>query len=263
MKAILSSTLFKVTAIIVTVAALVVTAVNVTVAFFTDAKESTGVFTAGSVYIELTESAVKADERGNLIQDTTKPRVSGSDLSENGESVSVNNYGVIFPGQRIFKDPTVTNIGEDKAWVAVKVIIEDGVGDIHKLFGYVGHDEIDVELLLSGGLLDQNVTVGTWNGIPNVCYNDNYAMIQVANKGQGRYEFIFLMLAPMVKGESVEVFDTFTVNPYFGSDEMAELRELKITVQAFAVQEFGFLSCLEAMTTAFPDRFLTGTNDGQ
>ena len=258
MKAIFSSTIFKIAAIFVMVCALVVMTVNVTIAFFTDSKESTGVFTAGSVYIDLTESAVKSDERGNLIQDTSKPRISGKDLAANGESVVVNNYGVVFPGQTIFKDPTVTNIGEDSAWVAVKVIIEDGAGDIHKLFGYSeDYDDIDIERLLTGGLLDERIYVGEWNGISDVCFNDNYAMIQASNRDQGKYEFFFLMQKPLTSGESVTIFDTFKIDSLFGDAEMKEFRELKITIQAFAVQEYGFLNCLEAMSRAFPDRFIT------
>ena len=165
------------------------------------------------------------------------------------------NYGRIFPGQTIAKDPTVKNTGEDSAYVCVKVIIEDGSRDIHKIFGYEGYDEIDIESLLGGGLLGERVHVGTWNGIADVCYNDNYAMVQVAVRVNDAYEFYFFILNPLEKGDEVTVFDTMIIDPMLSNTDMLELAELKITVQAFAVQQFGFDDCFSAMNGAFEDHF--------
>ena len=226
-----------------------------TVAFFTDAKKSESVFTAGNVYIELTEASVKSDGSGNLIEDTSRERIKGSELTANGNAV-IHNYGVVFPGQKIFKDPTVKNIGKNEAWVAAKVVIEDGGGDIHRLFKYSdGYDDIDIERLLAGGLLDEQVTVGDWNGISDVCYNSNYAMIQKSSHIDGKSEFYFIMLKPLQVGESVTVFDSMFINPLFGNAEMLEFRDLKITVQAFGVQSYGFSDCFSAMKGAFSEHF--------
>ena len=201
MKEIFSSKIFKATAIFVVIVALVTTAVNVTIAFFTDAKESTGVFTAGNVYISLTEAAIKSDGNGNLIRDPDADRIQGSELG--GTTDAVHDYGVVFPGQTIFKDPTVKNTGDNNAWVAIKVIIEQGAGcDLHELFGYNDdYDDINIKLLLDGGLLAESSYVGDWNGIPNACYNDKYVMLQVSNRSTGKYEFFFIMKNPMVKDE--------------------------------------------------------------
>lgn len=246
---------YKLISLLLIAVAAIALATSGTIAFFTDFRESTGVFTAGSVYIELTEAAVKIDADGNLIEDSSRDRVQGAEVG-NGHTPVIQDYGVVFPGQTIHKDPTVKNVGSEDAWVAVKVIIEDGTGDINKLFTYGnGTDDIDIERLLSGGLLDESAHVGTWCGYSGVCYNDNYAMLQYSSHRDGRYEFFFLMLKPMASGETVEVFDTFFIDPYFGNEEMQEFRELKITVQAFAVQEYGFSSCLEAVCEAFPERF--------
>ena len=38
-------------------------------------------------------------------------------------------------------------------------------------------------------------------------------------------------------------------------EQMAELKDLKIEIQAYATQEYGFKDCFTAMTTAFPDAF--------
>jgi predicted ribosomally synthesized peptide with SipW-like signal peptide len=246
---------FKLVALLAIFAAAVALFTSTTIAFFTDVRESTSVFTAGNVYIELTEAQVKADDRGNLIEDPSASRIQGADIS-NGGSANVHNYGYIFPGQTIHKDPTVKNVGDDNAWVAVKVIIEDGNGDIHKLFGYNDNlDDIDIEEFLRGGLLAESVRVGPWNGISHVCYNNNYAMVQAPDRAHGKYEFYFIMLNPFAKNESVTVFEEFFVMNEFGNREMQEFKELKLTVQAFAVQQFGFSSCYEAMRAAFSSHF--------
>ena len=245
----------KIIALTLAFTTVLVMTVRTSIAFFTDAKESTSVYTAGNVYIKLSEAAVATDSSGNLIEDAGAARIEGAEISENGETV-LHNYGVVFPGQSIYKDPTIENVGKGDAWVAAKVIIEDGAGDIHRLYRYSdGYDDIDIEGLLSGGLLDEQVHVGVWNGIDDVCYNDRYAMIQSSSRLNGKYEFYFIMLSPMEKGETVTVFDTLQINPLFGNAEMLEFRDLKITVQAFAVQTFGFSSCFDAMTGAFSEHF--------
>ena len=257
MKKIFSSIKFKIIAVVLALSAITAAVAGGSIAFFTDTQESEGVFTAGNVYIELSEAAVKTDANGNLIEDTSKDRIVGAEITADGASV-VNDYGVVFPGQTIHKDPTIKNTGNFKAWLAVKVIIEDGIGDIHRLYSYSdGYDDIDIEQLLTGGLLDEQVSVGEWNGIPDVCYNDRYAMIQASSHAAGKYEFYFLMESPLESGESVEVFDTFFINPYFGNEEMQEFVEFRITVQAFAVQEYGFSSCYEAMMNAFSEHFVS------
>ena len=250
------SSKYKAIALLLIFAAAVALATSNTIAFFTDAKESAGVFTAGNVYISLTEAAVMLDAKGNLIENVDAARIEGADVSSSNPVE--NNYGRVYPGQTIHKDPTVKNTGDENAWVAVKVIIEDGAGDIYNLFGYEGYDDINIKLLLGGGLLAESVTAGAWNGIEDVCYNENYAMIQASSHEQGRYEFIFLMQKPLEKDKEVEVFTTVKIDPTFGNVEMQEFRDLKVTVQAFAVQQYGFSSCLEAMNAAFSSYFTTG-----
>lgn len=259
LKSILKSARFQIIVIALAVTVTMSAAIGGSIAFFNDSKESESVFTAGNVYIELTEAAVKPNANGDLIEDTESARIQGAEINGSGAGV-VNNYGVIFPGQTIFKDPTIKNIGNSDAWVAAKVIIEDGAGDIHRLFKYSDeYDDIDIEHLLVGGLLDEYVHVGEWNGIADVCYNDRYAMIQHSDRTSGKYEFYFIMLEPLGKDETVEIFDTLVVNSMFGNSEMYEFRELRVTVQAFAVQKFGFSSCLDAMTNAFTEHFTNAT----
>ena len=249
---------FKLTKLNILAIALVVCVAIVAVAggsmaYFSDTREMTNVFTVGNVYISLTEAAVKNDGAGNLIEDTASPRVEGVAI-DSAENV-YHNYGMLFPGKVMHKDPTITNTGDDDAWVAAKVIITDGAGNINNIFGYENSELIDIKALLSGGLLGETARFGTWNGIEGVRYNDNYAMVQKADVTNGVYEFYFYIHSAMVKNDSVELFDTMIIDPEFGNAEMQELANLEITIQAFAVQTFGFNNCYDAMHSAFPEYF--------
>lgn len=222
-----------------------------TVAYFTSQKKNTSTITAGNVKITLSEAAVKRDEIGNLVMDPDKPRIFST-----AEETVINDYGKIYPGQTIFKDPTITNTGDREEWVAAKITLIDGEGDLTKIIGYEGYEEIDIERLLSGGLLDEHVDFGTWKGIEDVCYNHRYAMIQVADADAGEFVFYFLMLQPLQVGESVVLFDHINFEKMWDNTFMQHINNLKINIQAFGVQTFQLESCLQAMTTAFPEYFV-------
>ena len=112
-----------------------------------------------------------------------------------------------------------------------------------------------IEVLLSGGLLDESIHVGTWNGIRDVCHNDRYAMIQIPNPAEDKFEFFFLMLRPLQPGEEVVLFDHISFPDIWNSEAMRNIADLKIEIQAFGVQAYQLDSCLLAMTEAFPDHF--------
>lgn len=240
---------------------IIIAAAGGSIAFFTDAKETTNVFTAGSVYISLSEAAVKSDGAGNLIEDTAAQRITGNDIADTANIVK-NEYGKIFPGQTIHKDPTIKNTGKDPAWIAAKIIISDGDGDISELYGDPVTGYICITDLLCGGLLDEQVHVGVWNQIRDVSYNDNYAMIQASDTANDRHEFYIYINSALDPDASVMLFDTLAVDPEFGNAEMRELAQLNITVQAFAVQKVGFESCYEAMHRAFPEHFSPSASIG-
>ena len=229
---------------------LVLMFIGTTIAYFTDYKQMTATLTAGNVKITLSEAAVKRDDIGNVVEDPDQDRIYG-----NADGDVIHEYGKIYPGMTIWKDPTITNIGDEAEWIAAKVTLTDGTGDLHHLIGYTGYQEVDIEQLLTGGLLDEHVEVDTWNGIEDVCFNDRYAMIQVADANNGIYEFYFLMLQPVEAGDSVVIFDQVVLNAMWNNEHMEELADLKIHVQAYGVQTFQMESCLQAMTTAFPDHF--------
>lgn len=227
-----------------------------TIAYFTDTSETKAVLTSGNVKLSLSESAVKQDESGNLVKDPDQPRIFGT-----VEDVVVNDYGRVYPGMTIHKDPTIKNTGNVPEWVAAKVTFTDGSGDLHKIMGYTGYQEIDIEKLLAGGLLDDHVDVEDWNGFSDVCVGDRYVMLQVADGTEGKYEFFFLMLQPLGVGDEITIFDKVAFNSMWSGDHMKELAELEIHVQAYGVQTFQMEDCLQAMTSAFPDHFPFGSDD--
>ncbi|MBO5355235.1 MAG: hypothetical protein J6B09_04120 [Clostridia bacterium] len=240
-------------AIVLVLSVAMIAAAGGTLAYFTDDREITNVFTAGNVYIDLTEAAVKDDGTGNLIEDPDQPRVHGVALDS--VEKAEHNYGMLYPGKVIHKDPTIQNTGDDPAYIAAKIIITDGNGDINKLYGFENSEYIDIELLLTGGLLGEVVHVGKWKNFENAYYNDNFAMVQVPDAANGVYEFYIFLLDQCEKDEKIVLFDTMTIFSDFGTEQMQELEGLEITVQAFAVQTFGFENVYFAMTRAFPDHF--------
>lgn len=245
-----------VTLAIVACIAIIIAAAGGSIAYFTDAKESTNVFTAGNVYISLSEAVVINDANGNLVADPSGARVEGTALDDT--SAAPRDYGALYPGKTMHKDPTIKNTGDDPAYVAAKIIIEDGNGDVRKIFGNPGSgtDFINVrQTLLYGGLMGEGAHFGTWEGHHNVLYNNKYAMLHTASAAEGKYEFYIFMLNPLAKGEEVVLFDSMNIDPTLGNTEMMELSQLKITVQAFAVQQFGFSSSYDAMGAAFPTHF--------
>jgi predicted ribosomally synthesized peptide with SipW-like signal peptide len=219
--------------------------VATTVAYFSDHLKYSNEITAGNVKIELSEAAVKKDPVGHFVKDPDSPRVSKPHYD----------YGTIYPSQSIFKDPNIKNVGSEDAWVAFKVTINDGRGDLRKLIGYPGSDHVDIHVFFSGALFSEKVQRDTWNNIPRVIYNDNYAMAQIGYPDADKYEFYIFILKPLAKNEDVTIFDNMYVPEDWTNTEMQELADLKIDVEAFGVQTFNFDSCFTAMKTALPEYF--------
>lgn len=223
--------------------------ISTTLAYFSDRKAVQTTFMSGNVAIVLSEAAVKEDGNGNLVEDATLPRVMGAVQG------TEHNYGHIYPGQTIHKDPTVRNIGTTNAWIAFKVIVTDGDGDIYNVLGYPADAGIDLRGLLSGGVFSESAVVGPWNGLESVRYNDRFAMTQIANRALGKYEFFIFFNQTLAPRHTIELFDTFSVPPFFSSEHMKELEGLTIRVEAYAVQTGELPDVFTAMTAAFPEQF--------
>ena len=221
-----------------------------TLAYFSHRTEITHTLTAGNVAIKLSEAAVKPDDVGNLVEDTEADRIVGS------KTETFHHYGRVYPGQMIFKDPTIENTGTQDAWTAVIITMTDGAGDLHKVLGYDHYDGLDLTWILDGGIFTERIHVGVWNGHENVWYNDHFAMVQKPNRAEGTYDFCFFFNKPMKSGDTLTVFDTLMIPAYWDNEQLQELRDFKMTIRAFAVQVNGLESCHEAMTIAFPDYFV-------
>ena len=65
----------------------------------------------------------------------------------------------------------------------------------------------------------------------------------------------FFIKEPLAPEGKVTLFDKIFIPKEWDNEEMKELEELSITVEAFGTQEYGFADCYTAMTTAFPGVF--------
>lgn len=248
----------KIFAIVLCVAMLAIAIVGGTMAYFTDTQAQTNTFTAGNVSISLTEAVVEkvddptADNYGDLVA-----------LADGSRTAGNQDYGKLYPGQNIVKDPTIVNTGSEDAYIAAKIVVTDGAGDIYKLIGsgYMGLLRIDQ--MVSGGIVKANDTQKanynglSANGLP-VYGDDTYSVYQVGDMANGTYTFYIFFEKPQAAGDAVVLFENFFINAGWDNEEMAELKELSVQIQAFATQEYGFKDCFTAMTTAFPNEFNFG-----
>ena len=223
--------------------------VGVTIAYFSDTAQISNTITSGSVKIMLFESAVKKDEFGNLVADNEATKVFG------GQDAIIHDYGRLHPGQTIYKDPTIQNTGTNNAWIAAQITFEDGNGDLQNVMKLENKEGIDIKIILGGGILDEQAQVGTWNGLEDVLYNDHFAMVQIPNATEGEYAFYIFYHETLAQGDTEILFDTLKIPIQWNNEEMRELQNLNIKVQAFAAQTEGMEDCLHAMRTAFPEYF--------
>lgn len=222
--------------------------VGTSFAYFTSQKQYTHTMTTGNITIELTEAAVK-NVNGHLVKDESKDRVVG------GGDIVVHDYGAVYPGMKIYKDPTIENTGSTGAWVAARITLTDGTGQLHDVIGYPDYDEIDLLSLLSGGTIGSSAHFGTWNDIEDVRHNDTFAMVQKADRARGEYTFYCFFLQPLEKDQQVVLFEQLEIPADWNHAELQEVEAMKINVTAYGVQLLDLDSCFEAMTLAFPDDF--------
>ena len=228
------------------VVALIAIAAMGTLAYFTDTDDATNTFTTGDVAIDLTEAVVEPDEKGNLV--ATNER---QDVLENEEESY--DYGKLYPGQTIDKDPTIEVLGSEDTYVAAKIIVTDGEGDLTKIMG-LEDGLLNIQTVVYGGLVKENDTLKEYNGLVPVFGDDTYSVYQQV-EGDGIYVFYVYIEDPMITGETVTIFEKLSIPAEWDNEEMAEMKDLTIKVEAYGTQSFGFDSCFEAMNAAFPGAF--------
>ena len=250
----------KILAIVLCIAMLAIAIVGGTMAYFTDTKAVQNTFTVGNVAITLTEAAVKLDNErtsdtyGDWLKDDSKPR------AETGVD-----YGKLYPGQTIYKDPTIKNTGSEDAYVAAKVTVTSD-GDIHSYKNDDGtytymlgvaqeYDNININVLASGGMVSEQSAEKTWNNLYPVYETATCTIYQEADREKNTYVFYVFVTEAMIEEQEVTLFTQLHIPEGWDNAEMAGFENFKINIEAFATQEYGFADCYTAITTVFPDEF--------
>lgn len=218
-----------------------------TLAYFTDTDDAVNTFTTGNVEIDLTEAVVKADVDGNLIDSGARQDI--------GKSEDSYDYGKLYPGQTVFKDPTIENTGSEDAYIAAVITVTDGEGDLQNILGTGYENLLGIQTMISGGLVQENAQMtGSFENLP-IYGDDTYHIYQTADKENGTYKFYIWVEDVQSTGDQVVLFDKISVPADWDNEQMAEMKELSIKVEAYATQTYGFHSCYEAVKAAFPDVF--------
>ena len=124
-------------------------AIGNTLAYLQDSKVHKNTFTVGNVLVELTEAKTQYDPAtGNIVAPDLDDRITANNtLVDNGK---------IFPAMTIAKDPTIKNIGTEKAYLAAKIFISSddtqSMGDVNVL-GLGWKNLLDSNKALKGGLM--------------------------------------------------------------------------------------------------------------
>ena len=110
-------------------------------AYLTDNETQTNTFTSGNVDIKLDETKVTLDADGYI-------------ASESGRTEANQDYGKMYPGQVITKDPTITNVGSEKAYIAAKITVTTGDAGLEGLIGTGYQGLLGIQTMIGGGLIN-------------------------------------------------------------------------------------------------------------
>lgn len=215
---------------------------SATLAYFTDEKSITNTFTVGNVEIKLDENVVKQDvTNGNYVANGTERTESGFDVPTS-----------LFPMQNISKDPTITVTGSENAYIGAVITIKNGANklanaDVSKMLitgdnSTVDAKAVNVDAFLVG-LIDANT-----------------ATVKYKKVGTDVKVYV-VVTAAQAKDAKVVLFNSVQINKDWNNAEMANLSDLEIVVEAYAVQTAGFaatdsLGVAEvAIKAAFPAEF--------
>ena len=208
----------KVALVLMAAIALVVCSILGTLAYLRSNDSVTNTFTVGKVGITLDEAPV--NEYGEVVA---------------GDRVDGNTYKLI-PGHTYVKDPTVTvTDGSEESYIRMIVKITD-YADVKTVFG--------------NDFLPQNFVQG-WD--PAVWVTTN--VIGTENNGDTAvYEFRYFETVDTLNNQPLELdalFDSFEIPDGISNDNLAKLAEMKIIVEAHAIQADGFNGNEDDAWTAF------------
>lgn len=211
----------KIFALALSVCVVVLSIAGSSIAYFTDTAKITNTFTSGNVDIKLSEAKVTTDGSGNFVKDgTTRIEADGSEGSQA--------YGSVFPKQTIYKDPTITNIGSEDAYVGAVVTITG----------------TDIDALLSSEALVKNFVTG----LPT-----SGATVKVNIDSENNTITIHVVFTSALEStDEAVVFTGLKMDDAWTNADMTKLNGLKIVVDAYAVQTSGMTSgALAALKDAF------------
>lgn len=193
---------------------LVVGAILGTVAYLQDTASIVNTFTVGNVHLKLDEAVV--DEKGE---------------PTGGRTETGNAYHLL-PGETYTKDPTVTVLkGSEESYVRMMLTINCA-------------GELDAIFAPNGAVLTEifkGYDATKWEYVDVTRGNDNTIT----------YEFrYFETVKPQKDADLVldALFDTLTVPDTMTGEQLATIADLKITVEAHAIQATGFANADDAWT---------------
>lgn len=193
---------------------LVVGTVLGTVAYLQDTASVVNTFTVGNVHLKLDEAVV--DEKGE---------------PTGGRTETGNAYHLI-PGETYTKDPTVTVLkGSEESYVRMMLTLNCA-------------SELDAIFAPNGAVLTEifkGYDATKWEYVDVTRGNDNTIT----------YEFrYFKTVKPQKDTDLVldALFDTVTVPNTMTGEQLATIADLKITVEAHAIQAIGFANADDAWT---------------
>ena len=193
---------------------LVVGTILGTVAYLQDTASVVNTFTVGNVHLKLDEAVV--DEKGE---------------PTGGRTETGNAYHLL-PGETYTKDPTVTVLkGSEESYVRMMLTLNCA-------------SELDAIFAPNGAVLTEifkGYDATKWTYVDVTRGNDNTIT----------YEFrYFETVKPEQNDDLVldALFDTVTVPNTMTGEQLATIADLKITVEAHAIQATGFANADEAWT---------------
>ena len=225
--------------IAIALCAVALVAAGVTIAWFTDTKETTNVFTAGDVKIRLTE---------------LNPEKEVIDITNHGVQMD---YGHVYPGREVKKDSTVTNIGSEGAYIATEIVLLDGDEDLSLALSIPGTSTTITPLdeFFGGGLWDGTFTQVESEKPYLIVWESEQCIVQYDTRMTEGFWINIFFKDILESGESLQLWDGFTFPFDWGNDEMLQCTSLRVSIKTFAVQAAGFSSCAEAVETAFGNDF--------
>ena len=181
-------------AVVLAVCALAVLAIGSTFAFFTSNDNAGNTFTMGNVKIELTETSTESEG------------VKTGEVAEDGKGIK---YSGAMPGDVFSKEPTVTNTGDNTAWVRVKIdVAVTGVAE--------GTEPADMEANIAA--LKESI-------VADMVANYGWA-VKTTDDGYVYYK------TPVESNCTADLFKTVTIPTSWGNEAAGASFSIEISAQA-------------------------------